>query len=75
MTLTPAIILDLLIKYGPLAVAQAEQLVEWIKAGKQEVTPDDFANLRALGQRAGADYFGANAPAPIATPAPVPAAP
>ncbi len=52
--------LDLLLKYGPIALQQGLKLAQIIKDGKgaTEVTPEDIAELVAYGQQKGADYFG-----------------
>ena len=57
--MTAIALLDLLLKYGPLAVEQALKLSQLIKdgKGKTEVTAEDIAELLALGNKKGADYF------------------
>lgn len=57
--LTALSLLDLLLKYGPLAVQQALKLQQIIKDGRgaTEVTASDIAELVAYGQQKGADYF------------------
>lgn len=57
--MTAIALLDLLLKYGPLAVQQALKLSQIIKDGKgaTEVTPEDIAVLVAYGEQKGADYF------------------
>jgi hypothetical protein len=66
---TPLILLDLLLKYGPLAVEQALKLTQLIKdgKGKTEVTPADIAELLAYGNKKGADYFVTVSPTPPAS--------
>lgn len=51
--------LDLLLKYGPIALQQGLKLAQVIKDGKgaTEVTPADIAELVAYGNQKGADYF------------------
>ncbi len=51
--------LDLLLKYGPIALQQGLKLAQIIKDGKgaTEVTLEDIAELNAYGQQKGADYF------------------
>ena len=54
--MTPAIIAQLLAQFGlPLT----QQIFEWIKAGKKEVTAEDFATLVQLGQYRSADALAA----------------
>jgi hypothetical protein len=59
MTLTPILLLEMLLKYGPLAVEQALKLSQLIRdgKGKTEVTEADIAILLAYGSKKGADYF------------------
>jgi len=63
--MTAIALLDLLLKYGPLAVEQALKLSQLIKdgKGKTEVTPEDIAELLAFGNKKGADYFTPATPA------------
>jgi hypothetical protein len=60
--------LDLLLKYGPIALQQGLKLAQIIKEGKgaSEVTPEDIAELVAYGNQKGADYFVKVSPAPAA---------
>ncbi len=62
--MTAIALLDLLLKYGPLAVQQALKLGQIIKDGRgaTEVTPEDIATLIAYGEQKGADYFKPTAP-------------
>lgn len=62
--MTALALLDLLLKYGPLAVEQALKLTQIIKEGKgkTEVTQEDIAQLLAYGNKKGADYFVTVAP-------------
>ncbi len=51
--------LELLLKYGPIALQQGLKLAQVIKDGKgaTEVTSADIAELVAYGNQKGADYF------------------
>lgn len=51
--------LDLLLKFGPIALQQGLKLAQIIKEGRgaTEVTPADIAELVAYGNQKGADYF------------------
>lgn len=66
MTLTAISLLDLLIRFGPIAVQQALKLAQIIKDGRgaTEVTPADIAELVAYGNQKGADYFVRVSPTP-----------
>lgn len=72
MTITPLLLLDLLFKYGPIAVAQAQQIAKWIADKKETVTDEDFAVLIAYGQQKGAEYFQPAPPLGIVPPPPAP---
>jgi len=71
--MTALALLDLLLKWGPLAVEQALKLSQIIKdgKGKTEVTAEDIAELLAYGHKKGADYFVTVGSSP--TPPPTPA--
>ena len=66
--MTALALLDLLLKYGPLAVEQAWKLTQLIREGKgkTEVTEKDIAEMLAFGAKKGEDYFVVK---PTATPA------
>lgn len=54
--MTPLIVAQLLAQYGlPLA----QQIFEWVKAGKTDVTADDFALLVKLSEYRSSDSLAA----------------
>jgi len=57
--MTYAVALELLIKFGPIALDQGLKLAQIIRdgKGKSEVTPEDIAILLAYGNKRGEDYF------------------
>jgi len=57
--MTYAVLLDLLIKYGPTAVALGEKLAKAIIDGKAntQVSADDWAELNRLANQSAADIY------------------
>lgn len=55
--MTPALVLNALLTYGPAIMPLLEKASQWVKDGKKEVTAEDIAELIAYGQQKGADYF------------------
>lgn len=57
--MTPAAILLAVLQYGPGILPLIQQISEWVKSGKQEVTPEDIAQLISYGRKTSADYLAA----------------
>lgn len=55
--MTPAIIAQLLIAYGPTVLPLVQKLIAWIESGKKDVTSADIAELIAYGNKTSADYL------------------
>lgn len=73
--MTFAVVLDLLLKYGPSAVQLGSKLVTAIQAGKgqQEVSAADWAELDRLANQSSADIYArlGISPPPPSAPAPL----
>lgn len=55
--MTPAIVLNAVLTYGPSILPLIQQLAELVKSGKAEVTPEDIAQLIEYGKKTSADYL------------------
>lgn len=55
--MTPAAILLAVLQYGPSILPLVGQIQQWIKDGKNDVTPEDIAQLIAFGKKTAADYL------------------
>lgn len=55
--MTPAAILTALLTYGPTILPLIQQVTQWVKDGKQEVSAEDIAELIAYGKKMSADYL------------------
>jgi hypothetical protein len=55
--MNPAILLQAVLTYGPEILPLIQQLAAWAKSGKQDVTPEDIAQLIAYGKKSAADYL------------------
>lgn len=55
--MTPAALLLAVLQYGPGILPLIQSLVTMVKANKTEVTPEDLAQLVALGKKTSADYL------------------
>ena len=64
--MTTAVVIELLLKYGPSVLPVAKQIAEWVRAGKTEVTPEDIAVLIAYGNKKAEGYLAEAGGAPVA---------
>lgn len=55
--MTPAIVLNAVLTYGPQILPLIQQLAEMVRNGKKEVTSDDLAMLIALSNKTADDYL------------------
>ena len=55
--MTPALILQAVLQFGPTIIPLISQLAAWAEGGKKEVTAADLAQLVALGTKTSADYL------------------
>lgn len=55
--MTPAAILTAVLTYGPGILPLIQQIAQWVKENKQEVSPEDIAELIAYGKKTSADYL------------------
>ena len=55
--MTPAIALELLIKFGPSAIQLAAKLTELVKSGNKPLTPADFEELDRYAAQTSGDYL------------------
>ncbi len=60
--MTPSLVLDLLLKYGPSAVQLASKLWALKEAGNKPLTAADFAELDAYAARTSADFLREDQP-------------
>jgi hypothetical protein len=81
--MSPTLILQAVLAYGPSVLPLIQQIVVWIQGGKTDVTPADIQQLIDYGNKTSAQYFAAVgvtppsapvAPMPPATPVAVPGA-
>lgn len=62
--MTPALILDAVLQYGPSILPVIQNLVTMIRDKKTEVTPEDIQTLIDLGKKSSTDYLAEAGGAP-----------
>jgi len=55
--MNPAAILAAILTYGPEILPVIHQVTTWIKNRKEDVTPEDIAQLIAYGNKTSDDYL------------------